>query len=626
MKKFFLQRGLIALLAVVLLAMLSMVGCGAGATDGSSDQAGGEGELAVSLTDAPGEFATYAVDVLALTLTKANGAQVSTLPLTTRIDFAQYTEMTEFLTALTVPSGVYVAATLTLDYSDADIWVENESGETIQVAAQNIVDEKGLPLTVLDMTVHLEDRNRLVIAPGIPAHLLLDFDLNASHEVNLDNPLVPVVTVDPLLIVDVNRMPPKLHRVRGALNTVDVDRSSFSLFLRPFYCPLSGGHHHYGARTIKTDNTTLYEINGKSYTGLAGLEAMAALDPLTAVVAIGDLKFHPLRFEARQVYAGSSVPGGEMDVVRGNVLSRQDDTLVVKGATLIRGDSRIVFNDQITVQIGEDTVVTRQLSAEPIGTFDKDDISVGQKVVVFGTLSGDNDHLVMDASTDQSHVRMLLTTVRGTATAVDAPADLLTVELQTIGLYRVEAFDFSGTNSDPDNYQVYTGALNLSFVETPSPVKVRGFVETFGAAPPDFNAQTLISVTDLRARLKVHWEPASGAAFENVSMDGLTLNLENAERFHHIFRGWVGTDLTQLGRATSVVPQTDDRGLFLLRYADGSFQLFLDYEGFAEALMTDLAGGKLVKKMHATGDFDDGSATLTADYIDVKFTAGAESD
>jgi hypothetical protein len=613
-------------LAAAFFLLSGVYGCGGGSTGDSSGDGGDLGDIAVSLTDAPGDFVTYTVDVLSLTLTKANGARISTLPLETRLDFTQYTEMTEFLTAATVPSGVYVSATLTLDYTSADIRVENDLGETIQVTADNIIDENGAPITTLEMTVHLEDRSRLLIAPGIPAHLLLDFDLKATHGVNLDNPLVPVVTVDPFLLADVNRMPLKLHRVRGALNEVSTGDSSFSLFLRPFYCPLVGSHRQYGARTVTVTSETLYEISGTQYEGQAGLEAMAALNPLAAVIAIGDVQFNPLRFEARQVYAGSSVPGGTMDVVRGNVIARQGDTLTIKGATLIRSDSSVVFNDEVTVNIGEDTIVTRQLSADPIGTFDKDDISVGQRVVIFGTLTGDDESLVMDASTSESHARMLLTTIRGTATVIDEPADQLTMELQTVDCRLVDLFDFEGTGSDPDNYHVYSGDLDLSIVESESPVKVRGFVEAFGEAPPDFNAHTIVSVADLLALMKVHWDPAANTAFESVSLDGLTLNLVGAGNFHHIFRGWVATDLTDSGQTTSVVPQTDDRGIFVIGYEDGSHQVFLEYTSFAETLMTDLGDGLLVKKLHAAGDFDDTSATLTAHFIDLKFAAGQEAD
>lgn len=618
-------------LAVIFFASFMMLfglyGCGGSGADDPvvSGQASDSGEVAVSLTDAPGDFATYTVDVLSLTLTRANGNKVSALPLETRLDFTQYTDMTEFLTAAAVPSGVYVAATLVLDYSDADIWVEDEIEGTVQVAPENIVDENGDPITTLEMTVQLEGRNRLPIAPGIPAHLLLDFDLNATHQVSLDAPQSPVVTVEPLLVAQVNRTPSKIHRVRGALNEVSVNQSEFSLFLRPFYCPLSGSHRQFGTRTVTTTDETLYEIDGTQYNGAAGLDAMAALDPLTAVVAMGDLKFDPLRFEARQVYAGSSVPGGTQDVVRGNVISRQGDALTVKGATLIRGESSVVFNDEVTVNIGEETVVTRQLSGDPIGTYGKDDISVGQRVVIFGTLNQDGENLVLDADTSDSLVRMVLTTVRGTVLSLDDAAQSMALGLETIDRRTVDLFDFTATASDPENYQIDTGQLDLSQVEVYSTVKVCGFVESFGAAPPDFNAQSIVFAADLQALLNVHWNPATDAAFNSVSSDGLILNFEGATHSHYVFRGWERTNLSELDTQTSVVPQDDGRGAFMIRYGDGSSKLFVEFENFVDALTADLEGDLKVKKLHASGDFDDTGVILTADFIDIHFAAQGQN-
>jgi hypothetical protein len=627
MRAFCLRNKLAAILMAFFMMLFGFYGCSGSGTDNpaATGQVSDTGEVAVSLTDAPGDFATYTVDVLSLTLTKANGTEVSTMPLETRLDFTQYTDMTEFLTSATVPSGVYVAATLTLDYSDADIWVEDETEGTVQVAPENIVDENGDPITTLELTVQLEGRNRLPIAPGIPAHLLLDFDLNATHLVNLDDPQSPVMTVEPLLVAQVNRTPLKIHRVRGALNEVNVDQSGFSLFLRPFYCPLSGSHRHFGTRTVTTTSETVFEIDGVQYVGEAGLDAMAALDPLTAVVAMGDLKFGPLRFEARQVYTGSSVPGGTKDVVRGNVISRLGDVLTVKGATLIRGESSMVFNNEVTVNIGEETVVTRQLSADPIGTYGKDDISVGQRVVIFGTLVQDGQDLVLDADTSDSHVRMVLTTVRGTALSRDDAAESLVLGLETIDRRAVELFDFAGTNTDPENYQIYTGQLDLSQVEINAPMKVRGFVESFGAAPPDFNAQSVVFAADLRAILNVHWNPATNAAFESVSTDELVLNLEGATHSHHVFRGWERTDLSEMETPISLVPEDDGRGAFVIRNGDGSSQLFTDFEGFAQALSDDPGGDLKVKKLHASGDFDNTGAVLTADFIDVHFAAEGQN-
>src|SRR4030065_702656 len=119
---YILRRRLTAGLAAVVLLALALAGCGGGG--GAASSGTGNGEVVIGLTDAPGDFHAYSVDVLSLRLTRADGTVVEALPVKTRIDFAQYTELTEFLTTATIPSGTYTSARLRLDYAQADIAVE----------------------------------------------------------------------------------------------------------------------------------------------------------------------------------------------------------------------------------------------------------------------------------------------------------------------------------------------------------------------------------------------------------------------------------------------------------------------------------------------------------------------
>jgi hypothetical protein len=604
-------------IVVLLLSTLGLIGCSNG---GASSAALDEyGELAVSLTDAAGDFSSYTVDVLSLNLTKANGAEVAALPLTTRIDFAQYTEMTEFLTAATVPSGTYVAATLTLDYRNADIWVEDENGDNIRIS--DIVDENGDPVTTLEVTVQLEDINKLTIAPGIPAHLMLDFDLQASNQVDFNDPAAPVLTVDPFLVADVNRVHPhKIHRVRGLLDEVNPGESSFSVILRPFYCVLDDDHRSYGIRSVITDDDTVFNIDGAAYEGPDGLAALAGLDRLTPVVALGSLKFNPLQFEAWEVYAGASVPGAGLDVISGWVTRRSVDALTVKGASLIRSGRTAVFNDEVTVQISDTTVVSRQISS---GIYTKDDISIGQHITAFGNLiNADPGNLEMDAT--GGFVRMMLTTVRGTVVSIDQgdPSGQLTVDLQSIGKFRVGAFDFTGTgttpeyDADPANYQIFTGTMDLSAIAADTPVKLKGFAGPFGMAPPDFSAYTVIDVTDLKAFIRIDWMPATGTPFTGISAGGLMVNLEGTGRLHYLVRGSIVTDLNDLSKAPVIAPDGDGKGLYILKYGDVT-EIHTVFNGFVLRMEELLGKGYLARKTNAKGLFDDSSCILTADVIEV---------
>jgi len=568
------------------------------------------GEIVIGLTDAQGDFVTYTVEVTSLTLTKANGAVVETLPVSTTVDFAQYTELTEFLTAATVPSGAYSSGTLTLDFSNTDIQVEDADGDA--VAVQTIQDEGGNAITTMELTVKLEGVNALVIAPGIPAHLTLDFDLNANNSVDFTTGL-PVLTVQPALVAEINPETPKIHRARGALKSVDTGDASFRVIIRPFIHVISGGDEKFGTLNVETSSTTVFELNGTVYEGDKGIQQMDLLQTLTGIIAVGDLRFNPIRFEASQVFAGSSVPGGDMDVVAGNVTERAGDVLTIKGATLIRTDGSVVFNDEVTVTLGANTSVSRQMSSDVYTT---SDISVGQRVAIFGTLTNTQaTSLELDATS--GHARMEFTTLRGTVTSTTP----FKVDLQAIDGRRIALFDFSGTgqaeDANPDDYEIDTGTLDISTMDFGSVVKIRGFVEPFGTADShDFKAQTIIDLSTVTAGLAVGWFPASADAFSSLSDSSITLDFTGTGLFHHVSRGGLVTDLKQLDSDTVIQPNQNGNGLFFVRES-GTWQLHTTFAGCVSDIEARLTDSKAISFVTARGIFDQDTATLTATSMTV---------
>ncbi len=591
-------------------AVLVLPACGK-ATDNAAGTSGSD--LAIGLTDAKGDFISYSVDVKSLTLTHANGSIVETVPVATTVDFAQYTELTEFFTAATVPNGAYTSAKMTLDYSAANIQVEGADGKAMQVS--NIVDAKGNAITTLEVNVKFEGKKRrLVIAPGVPASLTLDFDLKASNTVSDD---LSSVVVEPYLLAEIESHKPKLHRMRGALKSVDVANSSFELALRPFAHGLrdTDRHERFGAMNVITSAATVFEINGVTYDGSSGLKTLNTMATFTAIVAIGDLKFNPRRFEAREVYAGSSVPGGTLDVVTGDVIKRVGTTLTVKGATLVRKGGGMIFNDEVTVTVATTTKVHRQLSRDLFGI---GDISVGQRVTVHGELTDTNPgSLKLDAT--NGSVRMLLTTLRGTVISTDSVNSTLVLNLQTISGRRVALFDFTGTGADPAsdaspaNYEIDTGSLELSSLVTGSPAAVRGFVKSFGFAPKDFIAQTLVDVEDVRASLYVSWVPASATAFSVVSATGLTLNLAGSP-LHEVWRAGIKTDLG--GKTPIIKPASADDGMYFVKLA-GVTQMYTTFADFTDGIQTRLSASAKIEAVIGSGAYVDSSATLTSRFVAV---------
>lgn len=586
-----------------LIAALGLSACGGGSGGAS---AASTGVVNIGLTDAAGDFLTYTIDVTSLTLTKADGAVVQTLPQKTRVDFAQYADLTEFLTGATVPAGDYVGATLQADFTNADIEVDDGSGTPVKVSAANIRDSNGNPVTTLSMTVKLDNAKHLVIAPGIPALFDLDFNLAASNQVDLSTPSAPVVTVNPMLLADVNPDLPKPHRIRGPLDSVDTAAGRFTLVLRPFHM-LQGD---FGRLTFITDSNTDYEINRTGYQGGAGLTALAQLPRFTATVAVGTLVPGSGKFLATEVYAGSSVAFGSSDVVTGNVIARSGNVLTVKGATLVRSSGTLSFRDTVAVTVAGTTKVTGQTLAG--ASLDTSSISVGQRITALGTLDGTGAN--MDASTGL--VRLLITQLNGTVNSVasgNVAMTLARIDGRPISLFNFAGTGTSGGDADPNSYQVATGALDLTGIGSGTPLKVRGFVQPFGAATAsdDFNAITLIDVSNAPATLVVGWPSPEPAPFNSYAADGMVINLTSAGVRHDVYRAGVDTVLATTD--TPTVQAIDPlHGLFAIG-SHGSVQVYTQLADYQQALQAGLIAGQKARGFVAGGgNYTDGTRTLTA--------------
>lgn len=591
--------------ACMLLAGALVAGCSGGGDEGSATPAAATGQALVSLTDAAGDFLTYAVDVQSLTLTKQDGTVVETLPLTTRVNFADYVEMTEFFTAATIPSGIYTSAHMRLNFSAADLEVEDESGNAVAVPAGNIRDGGGNPITTLDVDVKFDERRTLVIAPGIPGHLTLDFNLQASNTADLTvSP--PTVTVKPFLVADVDPEKPKAMRLRGPLKSVNQTDQTYLVFLRPAHRKLGD----FGSVIVHTDTNTVFEIDEVNYQGDAGLAALEAKPAATATVAMGVWKIGTRHFRASEVLAGSSVPGGERDVVVGDVIARTGDTLTVRGASLLRKDGTFSFHDTVTVNMGAATKVRQQALMTPGLT--KDDISVGQRIAAFGALEGASSSL--DATSGL--VRMLVTSVAGTVNSTTAGLEMT---VQRIDGRRVSLFNFTGTgassatDADPAHYQVATGSLNLTDLTSSAPVRVLGFATRFKTAAPDFTAQTVVNLTDSPATMLVNWRPPTGVPFSGNTDAGLVLNLAGVGGAHYVWRGPVATDLTG-GASPTIAPENPTQGLFALG-SSGNVEVFTQFPAYRQALEQHLAQGQQASAVGAHGIFSDSTVTIKADQI-----------
>jgi len=624
-------------LAPALIA-LGLVACGGGSSGGSMSGAQGCsastcGNAMLTLTDAAGDFASYTVDVVSLKLTKADGTVVETLPTKTRVDFTQLVNVTELLTSATVPQGEYVSATMTLDYSNAAIFVYTDANDTQTVQVAQVVDGSGNTLwsatppapttTTIELTVQLDNKNHLFISPGKLSRLALDFNLAASNGVDMTNPASPVVTVQAFIVASVVPSDTKDIRVRGKLVSVDLTGGTYTVNVEPF----DDQDSDRGQVVVHTTDQTAWEIDGTPYAGSAGLNALNAEPAGTLTVAFGTLSKTDHTFTAARVLGGTSVQTSALDRLQGVVISRTGDTLVVRGATewMHSDDDDHFCSRDVTLSIGDATMFT--VAGGPTATPTKLWVSVGSRITAFGKAAKDaSGNRTFDATAGR--VRLELTSLWGTVTGTGANS--VTLSLQAIEGRPASVFNFAGTgttsaqDSNPASYVVTTGVLPLSSVGASAPLRFFGFVQPFGSAPPDFNARTLVDFADTSALLDASFGSGGSTAALTASATALTLNVSDPLLgwAHFIKVGPHLIDLKTLSSNVSIVPDSAATGPYAIRTEApmgmgemDTIETFNAWADFETALATKLGAGAKVQKVVAIGHFDSTTNTFTAAQI-----------
>jgi hypothetical protein len=482
------------------------------------------------------------------------------------------------------------------------------------------MDANGMPATRLDLNIQLDNAHRLVIAPGTPALLDLDFDLNASNTVNLTTKPLEV-TVQPVMVASLVPTDNRPARVRGELDSVDTAAGDYSVDVLPFQV-MSG---HFGSVTVHVTDTTDYEINGTTYTGAAGLTALAALPAATPSAAFGAFSSTDHTFTATVVHAGTSVEGTQMDALGGTVIARSGNELTVRGATLTRSSGSVTFmRTDSLLKVGSATKVTKD--GVPGGALGSAALSVGQHVEAFGTAaSGTGSNMTFDASAGR--VRMEVTSVAGMVDATAGAA--LTLDVQSIDRRDVSVFNFAGTGTasatgaDPTHYLIMTANLGLAGLAANTPAQVFGFVAPFGAAPPDFTAETLADFAATRALLSIGWgRDGTSTPFSADAASGIVIDTANSiiGVAHYIEVGSVFTNIKTLATAPSIVSEATEPGVFAIA-APGKVQIFNDFTAFTAALATRLTAGSKLLGLQASGAFDAATSALTSQRVLVEFNS-----
>jgi Domain of unknown function (DUF4382) len=665
-------------IALAAMTLALVAACGGGSMGSSNPVGTGPGPQSsadtgtalVTLTDAPGDFLAYGVNVVSVELKRADGTLVETLPASTQVDFAQLVDFSEILSATQVPAGVYVGASLTLDYASALIVVDNGSGG-LTVLNSNIVNSVTDAALVgansrLTLSMQLPTSRPLVVTKGTIAHLALDFDLAATNTVVPAAPGAGTlasdvkVRVNPVLLAaDIVPDPTKELRLRGTLVSVTntpPTAMSYKVNVAPFN--LRGDASH-GEVVVKTTDATTFVINGVTNTGTAGLAALGALPTGSLTLAQGTFDRTTQTYTASTVLAGTSLPLAGMDLLQGTVIARSGNVLTVAGALSLsdfndpshtyvpagsnppaasppgsgnamghrmgdRSDDdgwRFQFNRQVPVTIGSGTRVTRAGSTVP-GT--AQDISVGQSIAFYGKLGQDSAGArTFDAT--QGGARLLVTGLWGNF--VSQAAGVATLGLQQLNGRLPSAYNFAGTGTSSAtdvNPTAYTVAvppvLNLGTPAVGAPLRFLGFVAPFGAAPPAFNAVTLVSYAATAARVDVDWMfPGITAPFTQADQNKVVISqgtLQSAQ-VAQLHIGPQGFDLSNsvLGITFAPNPTPSFSAFAIIHRKTARISPYDTFGNMVLALNTALNGTTALFNIHAEGPYDASTGTVSVNRM-----------
>jgi hypothetical protein len=606
----------------------------------------------MTMTDAAGDFLTYQVNLVSLQLQKADGTLVETLPATTTVDFVQLINLSEILSVRQIPPGDYVAAQVTVDFTNAIIMVDDGTGAGVAVKP---LDSSGAALGQLQLMVQLDNKNDLKITAGRASRVAFDFNLLASNVIDLS---AKTDTVSPILEASVVPADDKQIRVRGEISAVDTANSDYTVSVDPFndHNDDNGENDNNGndkviPLVVHTSSNTTFEINGAPFSGAAGLAQLATLPVNTISVALGALSSTDQTFTAASVLAGTSVAGGSFDHILGSVVSRSGNTLIIHGARMDDRDGKdddhfIAGNSTVTIAAATAVTAQGQASATPAHSIAE--ISVGSLIDAFGTAARDSaGKITLDATAGR--VRLDFTRVQG---ALDASSTgNITLSLKAIDRQPVALFDFAGTGSvsgadtDPTKYLVITGALDVSQFSLGGSALGIGFVSPFGAAPPDFTAVTVANgaMADDNdncngnsggsgsdncndnngkgAQLDIEWGN-SGTTTPFKALTSTTLDLDGSNPSiaskHEIKVDPQDVDIKSLTTDVSIAAASSGMTLFAITGQHGratnNFASFADFEA---ALAADLNGMTTALRMTADGQYDAASNTFTAQRITI---------
>jgi len=405
------------------------------------------------------QIASFTIDVDEIRLTREDGDVRQVLGTRLRVDLAALTDVALVLDLIDLEPALYDTVTFTLDFTDAACFLAGEQ----EPAA--ILDGDGILRTG-------RVRFPIEIAGSIPAestkHRLVELDLGVARSTEV-HAQANTVTYEPMFAAVANPSSPKELVVVGTL--VSADEARLLVDLRaPSGARIDTAY-------VSIDSETVFQLDGVPVPAAAASAAFAQLGAGAPVHCYGTIDDNRRRYTATYVEAGIGTAGGGTDIVEGHVVGRvggpgEDATLTVVGQGRRAAGASFDTTFTVVTSLADTRVARRSVRDE----LDTDDLNVGQRVSVFGTLSGAR----MDADTSQSVVRILPAHVFGIASGAPS-SGILTVELRQVGQEPVERFAWSEGGTTPPDPGAFT--LNVEGLTSGLSIGAGTAVEARGIFP-----------------------------------------------------------------------------------------------------------------------------------------------
>jgi hypothetical protein len=574
--------------------------------------------------EAAGDFSAYSVGLYTITLTRSDGYVAYVQTSDEQVDLTRRTNLSELFNATGVPDGTYKSMSVSLDYSTPLIYLKGQSTPAKVESASGTANPG-----VITETVNFDPSNPLVIGLNKSTPLALDIDLAASNSIDVST---NTVTVKPFVVATVLPYENNPLRARGQIVLTNASGGSFTENIRPFDDTYYADGD-VGALTVNTSSSTYFNINGTTYIGSAGLNAMAALNPgitITAYGTLGNLSTITPALNASAVYAGTTVISQGNEALRGVVTARSGNTLTLSGAEYICqegpcfSNASFTYYPTATVTLGSGTVVSQDgVDATSLTT---QSVSVGQQITALGIGSiSSSNALSMNANPGQ--IRLQPTSLWGTLNS--GASGSATVNLLELANDGPSAFSFAGTgitsstDANAANYTLNTGSFDASTLSAGTLVNAIGIVAPFGAAPPDFTTNAVTNMASGPSTLIVEWTSGTTAPFTSAGNSGIVVNLGNTGITSAILRtGPQIVQLSSLSASPTIIAgcasgTCTGNSEYAVGNATSGVNVYDGASSFISGLSSAINGTNKVFKLVAIGTYDSGTNTFYTQRMDV---------